>query len=461
MVASPMIRLDADNSFRILIVTSNLDYSHLLSSDRKHRYQIQRCESVSEALATYQQEPSGCILFDWETTPIDKELLSQINIALVPVVILFETQNADIVRQNTEDCLAKESLTPELISFAIGQAIAKAALKQKLAELEYKLHKYELTALEKPQPSKDFLLSIHNLLSRQLQKELRDLQANENLLKIQNAILEKIAKGDELSEILDMLVLEIETQLSNALCTILICDQYGKLNHVSAPNLPKTFANQCNGIPIGEGVGSCGTAAFRKKPVIVPDITTDYLWNNYKEIPLENGLLACWSFPIINSEELVLGTFGVYHREIYTPTTQELEVVSLAANIAGIALERDRATQELNLLNQELYLLNQELEMWVEQRTIALQASESKSRAILSLIPDLMFEVSVDGIHIEFVNGKRELSVVPPDIELVGKSMAELLPEELFKRQSHYLREAIETGAGEMETTLMLKIFSF
>jgi PAS domain S-box-containing protein len=446
MVASPMIRLDADNSFRILIVVSDIDYSHLLNSDRKNRYQIQGCESASEALAAYQQEPSGCILLDWETTQIGKELLSQINIFLVPVVILFETQNADIVSQNTEDCLAKESLTPELISFAIGQAIAKATLKQKLAEAEYKLHKYELTSLEKPQPSKDFLLSIHNLLSRQLQKELRDRQANENLLRIQNAILEKIAKGDDLPEILDMLVLKIETQLSNALCTILICDQHGKLNHVSSPNLPKTFANQCNGIPIDEGVGSCGTAAFRKKPVIVPDIATDYLWNNYKEIPLGNGLLACWSFPIINSEGLVLGTFGVYHREIYTPTTQELEIVSLAANIAGIALERDRATQELNLLNQELYLLNQELEMWVEQRTIALQASESKSRAILSLIPDLMFEVSVDGLHIEYVNEKRELSVVPPDIELVGKSMIELLPEDLFKRQSHYLREAIETG---------------
>ncbi len=376
-----MIRLDADNNFRILIVASSLDYSHLLSSDRQHRYQIYQCESASEALSLYQQEPSGCILLDWESsTSIDKESMAHIHIALIPVVILFEIKNADIVSQNTEDCLAKETLTPELISFAIGQAIAKAALKQKLAEAEHKLQKYEHVTVEKPQPSRDFLLSIHNLLSRQLQKELRDRQANENLLKIQNEILEKIAKGDELSEVLDILVLKIETQLRNALCTILISDQHGKLNHGSILNLPKAFANQCNGIPIREGVGSCGTAAFRKETVIVPDISTDSLWRDYKELALENGLFACWSFPIINREGLVLGTFGVYHRKICTPTTQELEIVSLAANIAGIALERDRATQELQLLNQEL-------EMRVEQRTIALQESESRYRLLSEFSP--------------------------------------------------------------------------
>ncbi len=376
-----MIRLGTDNNFRILIVTSNLDYSHLLSCDRQYSNQIHQCESASEALALYQQEPSGCILLDWElSNPTDREILQQINKAFVPVVILFEAKNTDSVNLKTEDCIEKESLTPELIYFAIGQSIVKAALKQKLAETELKLQKYEHVTVEKPQLSKDFLLSIHNLLSRQLQKELRDRQANENLLKIQNEILEKIAKGDELSEVLDILVLKIETQLSKALCTILICDQHGKLNHGSVLNLPKAFANQCNGIPIGEGIGSCGTAAFRKETIIVPDIATNSLWRDYKELALENGLCACWSFPIINREGLVLGTFGVYHREICTPTTKELEIISLAANIAGIALERNRATQELQLLNQKL-------EMRVEQRTIALQESETRYRLLSEFSP--------------------------------------------------------------------------
>ncbi|GBO51556.1 circadian input kinase A [Pseudanabaena sp. lw0831] len=376
-----MISLGADNNFRILIVTSNLDYSHLWSSDRQYSDQIQRCESAAAALATYQQDPSACIVLDWElSNPIDREILLQINIAFVPVVILCEAKNADIVSQNTEDCLAKETLTPELISFAIGQAIAKAALKQKLAETELKLQKHEIGGVEKPQHSSDFLLSIHNLLSRQLHKELRDRQANENLLKIQNAILEKIAKGEKLSKILDMLVLAIESQLGNALCSILVCDRHGKLHHGSAPQLSESYMKAIDGISIGEGVGSCGTTVFRKEPVIVSDIATDFLWKDYRELALEHGLRACWSFPIITSEGLILGAFGVYHREIYTPKAQELEIVSLAANIAGIALERDRATQELHLLNQEL-------EMRVEQRTIALQESETRYRVLSEFSP--------------------------------------------------------------------------
>jgi hypothetical protein len=76
--------------------------------------------------------------------------MAQINIAFIPVVILCETKNADIVSQNTEDFLDKETLTPELVSFAIRQMIAKAELKQKLAKTERKLQKYEIVGLEKP-----------------------------------------------------------------------------------------------------------------------------------------------------------------------------------------------------------------------------------------------------------------------------------------------------------------------
>ncbi len=434
-----MIRLDADNNFRVLIVASDLDYSHLLNCDRKHRYQIQRCESVSEALATYQQEPSGCILLDWETTAIDKKLLSQINIAFVPVVILFETKNADIVSQNTEDYLAKETLTAELISFAIGQAIAKAKLKQKLAKTERKLQKYEIRRLEKSQHSGDFLMSIHNLLSRQFQKELRDRQANENLLKIQNAILEKIAKGENTSKILDMLLLAIESQLGNALCSILICDQHGRLNKGFAPSLPETFANQCHDIPIGEGVGSCGTAVFRKEPVIVPDIATDALWHNYKELPLAYGLRACWSYPIITSEGLALGSFGVYRREIYTPRAKELEIVSLAANIAGIALERDRATQELILLNQEL-------EVRVEQRTISLQESKAHQQAIIDCLPDLLMRMSREGLLLEFF-ANPSFNVVGNLSKAIGHNVSEFLPPDVSQKRIESIQLALKNNS--------------
>ncbi|HLO47032.1 MAG TPA: PAS domain S-box protein [Kamptonema sp.] len=193
----------------------------------------------------------------------------------------------------------------------------------------------------------------------------------ESQLKIQNFILEKIAKADPLSDILDALLQAIEMQLMDAICSIMLCDRDGKLHTGVAPQLPEAYLRATDGVSIGEGVGSCGTAAFRQETVIVSDIATDPLWQDFKELALEHGLRACWSIPIISNDGLVVGTFGVYYREIHTPSQQELSVVALATNIAGIAIERQQATHVLEQLNQEL-------ETKVKERTAALVISEER-----------------------------------------------------------------------------------
>ena len=211
---------------------------------------------------------------------------------------------------------------------------------------------------------------------RWLIRDISDRKQAELLLELQNAILERIAKAEPLTEILDDLLRAMELRLHNALCSILICDREGKLYGCAAPHLPETYLHIFDGTPIGEGLGPCSTAAFRQEIVIVVDIAANPLWQNFKELALAQGLLACWSVPIIASDGRVLGTFGVYHREIYTPTEQELSVVALAANIAGIAIERQQATQALEQLNQAL-------EAKVEERTAALRASEERWQLVL------------------------------------------------------------------------------
>ncbi|MDX2212313.1 MAG: PAS domain S-box protein [Oculatellaceae cyanobacterium bins.114] len=193
----------------------------------------------------------------------------------------------------------------------------------------------------------------------------------ELLLEIQTVILEQIAKGEPLPVVLNALICSMEGLLNQASCSILFCDDDGRLHHGCAPHLPSAYIQAIDGVAIGEGVGSCGTAAFRRATVIVSDIATDPLWQNYRELALEHGLAACWSVPVITSDGRVLGTFAVYHRDIYTPNKYDLIVVALAANIAGIAIERDQATQALEQLNREL-------EHRVEERTSALRSSEER-----------------------------------------------------------------------------------
>ena len=216
---------------------------------------------------------------------------------------------------------------------------------------------------------------LTELLARHV-RDISDRKQAELLLKLQNAILERIAKSEPLTEILDDLLRAMELRLHNAICSILICDREGKLYGCSAPHLPDTYLHAFDGTRMGEGLGSCGTAAFRQETVIVADIATDPLWQNLKEFALAQGLRACWSVPIVASDGQILGTFGVYHREIHTPTEPELSVATLAANIAGIAIERQQATQALEQLNQAL-------EAKVEQRTAALRASEERWQLVL------------------------------------------------------------------------------
>ncbi len=203
--------------------------------------------------------------------------------------------------------------------------------------------------------------------------DITDRKQAELRVEMQNSILQRIAKAEPLVNILDALVSAIESQIEGSICSILLCDREGKLHYGSAPNLPEAYNRALEGLPIGEGVGCCGTAAFRKEPVIVSDIATDPLWQDFKELALACGLRACWSYSAIASNGLVVATIAVYHQKIHSPQQQELDVISLAANIVKIAIEREQSTQDLEQLNREL-------ESRVQRRTEALQQSESRLR---------------------------------------------------------------------------------
>lgn len=192
-------------------------------------------------------------------------------------------------------------------------------------------------------------LSIVNArLYRDLQTELQRRQQAETLLANQNRVLEHIAKGLPLPHILDEIVLSVEKQIDGAVCSISELDQSGKhLYTASAPGLAQAYTNATDGRPIGPRAGSCGTAAYRRRPVIVSDIEQDPLWEEWRDLAATHGLRACWSFPIFSSKQKVLGTFSLYHRTPYAPSQPQQRLVARAADLAGVAMERDQTARSL------------------------------------------------------------------------------------------------------------------
>jgi len=175
----------------------------------------------------------------------------------------------------------------------------------------------------------------------------------------QRAILERIAVNSPLPEILHTTVELIETQFPKCLCTIMLMDHdEQRLRAGAAVKVDQAYMKSLDGVVIGSKVGSCGTAAYEHRRVIVSDIEQDPLWDDYRESALSYDLRACWSSPILSSRQKVLGTFAVYHREPHMPNEDELELVEACSHILGIAIERHQSQEHLRLLESGISRLN-------------------------------------------------------------------------------------------------------
>ncbi|MFT3767566.1 MAG: ATP-binding protein [Minicystis sp.] len=171
----------------------------------------------------------------------------------------------------------------------------------------------------------------------------------EALLAGQNRALELIAGNAPLPAVLDYLTRFIESQADDLVCSVVLLED-GRLRHGAAPSLPDAYNRAIDGVPIGPAVGSCGTAAFTGRRIVVTDIASDPRWAAFPEVVeliISSGLHACWSTPIRGADGEVLGTFAIYYRAPSPPRAAHLHLVEIATHIAGIAIERHRADRAL------------------------------------------------------------------------------------------------------------------
>ncbi|GFE62826.1 GAF domain-containing protein [Geobacter sp. AOG2] len=186
-------------------------------------------------------------------------------------------------------------------------------------------------------------------------KDITELKKSEVREHTRSEILERIARGESLPDLLGFIASAIERERPEALCSILLVSEDGKrLLNGAAPSLPDAYNAAVNLTRIGEGIGSCGTAAYRNERVVVEDIATHPFWEGFTSAG-EAGLRSCWSEPIRSSSGKVLGTFAVYHRHPASPGEEELRLVEQASAFAGIAIERNRVEAERVALEEQLH----------------------------------------------------------------------------------------------------------
>lgn len=168
----------------------------------------------------------------------------------------------------------------------------------------------------------------------------------ERVLRGRNQVLQELARGAALGDVLATLTRSAEECFPDLRCAILLLDGT-RLRHGAAPSLPDFYNRAIDGFEIGPTLGSCGAAAALGKRVVVVDVLTHPNWAPFRELVRRAEIRACWSEPVFSSDGRVLGTFAMYYAEPREPRVTELEFITTTAHLAGIAIERRRTDERL------------------------------------------------------------------------------------------------------------------
>ncbi len=203
------------------------------------------------------------------------------------------------------------------------------------------------------------------------QRAERELQGHKRALEL-------LASAAPLDVVMRTLVEAAESANPGMLGSVLILDRTSnRFVDVCAPSLPDFYNEAVEGLAIGDGVGSCGTAAYTAQRVIVEDVMTHPYWVSYRDITEKAGLRACWSEPIISTKGDVLGTFAMYYRQPRGPNEQDLALIHTTAHLAAIAIEQRQNDEKLKHANDQL-------EFRVRQRTAELEAANQQLKATMA-----------------------------------------------------------------------------
>lgn len=266
---------------------------------------------------------------------------------------MFGIRKADILGKRTHDLWPKEQADAyHHADLQVCQQQVNIDIPQETSHTHHKgsilLHTYKVPLINPNTQETEYLLGISEDISEQtLIKQKHE---------IRNHILSLITTNASLQETLETLIQHIETS-THCICSILLLDTEGKhfVEHY-AISLPVHYTQALHHAEISSKAGSCGTAAYHKKRVIVTDIATDPLWADYKELAASANLAACWSEPIFNSSGYILGTFAMYRQTPYTPTEQDISTIVMSAQLAGLAIEQQQTRSQINE-NEERYRL--------------------------------------------------------------------------------------------------------
>jgi PAS domain S-box-containing protein len=189
-------------------------------------------------------------------------------------------------------------------------------------------------------------------------EDISQRESAEALLSAEKHTLQMIAEGAALPDVLNDLCGAIDEQSPGLMSMVSLIEPDGQhLRPIAGPHVPEGWKRTITPTTIGPCAGSCGTAAFRVQPVVVPDIARDPLWAKSRDVAMSYGLRACWSAPLVSTTGDVLGTFAMCFLESRNPGEADLTLMERAVQMARIAIERELVRKALRHSEQRFRLM--------------------------------------------------------------------------------------------------------
>lgn len=148
------------------------------------------------------------------------------------------------------------------------------------------------------------------------------------------------------NEVINKLIANVESLIPDSLCSILLLNEDQSIKYVTGDSIDKNYLKELEGLKIGPKSGSCGTAMYLGKKVIVSDIENDPLWESYAELAKEYDLKACWSVPVKKSSGKVIASFATYYKTIKFPYQEEINLVERVAGLVSVLVENRNSFEE-------------------------------------------------------------------------------------------------------------------
>ncbi len=265
----------------------------------------------------------------------------------------------------------------------------------------------------------------------------------------QSRVFEQIATGQSLTSILGEITLLVEQLIPESICYILLVDCAGQnLNYAAGARAPESLKEIA--VPIREGEGACGSAAWSRTSVIVTNCVTDARFQNYREIVNELELRSCWSAPIfefaqaddatqkseINRRLPVLGTLAICRRFCGDPDEEARSSMETAARLAEIAICRIRAVEELR-----------EIEM---RYSVMSEISRIVTFGLSRTCEGGAWRIDWSRPHVGLITGFSPR-------EILGASWEGLIHPDDFPKCYHMLSEIVTGKTSKIDVRLMTK----